>query len=281
MLGIFGLSAALKETELDKYQAGLTLLEAHNIDYIKASNLEQREEIFPGANYFSTGTVKQRLQALSDLNTNAFLSLKGGYGAQQCLAELDPSVFHNSSVFAYSDLTALFLKLQKDTTVKLFHSPMLVELSSLKKDELESFLTFLRGSKNIKASLLQQTLGLRSKLEESFSFLLSDPSYIWGGNLTLLLSMNIKPVIKKGYKKILFIEDCYEEAYKVERMLYTAANLGLFDDIDELWLGESQEALFNTSLIEKFKKEYGFNLVKNLPFGHSKKFTLPIFQYYD
>lgn len=283
MLGIFALSAALKDTDLEKYSAGLDLLSSEGIDFQKAKNLELKEEIFPDADYFTAGKVKERITALKDLKVNNLLSLKGGYGVQQCLNSLDIKDFKHCSVFAYSDLTALFLKLQHDRSIKLFHSPMLVELSSLSKEEFLSFTNFLQANvcDDFKAKLLELTTGLIDKLQSSESCFLASPSYIWGGNLTLLLSSCVKPVIDKGYKKILFLEDCYEEAYKVERMLYSAANQNFFDDIDELWLGESKEALFNEELLEKFAHDYNFNLVKSLPFGHNKKFTLPIFHYYD
>jgi muramoyltetrapeptide carboxypeptidase LdcA involved in peptidoglycan recycling len=283
MLGIFALSAALKDTDLEKYSAGLDLLISEKIDFKKANNLELKDEIFPDADYFTAGSVNERIAAFHDLKAKFLLSLKGGYGVQQCLSELKISDFKSRSLFAYSDLTALFLKLQKDRSIKLFHSPMLVELSSLSLEEFLSFKSFLLEEKHndFKTKLLALTTGLVDTLKASDSCFLNSPSYVWGGNLTLILSSCVKPVIDKGYKKILFIEDCYEEAYKVERMLYSAANQNLFDNIDELWLGESKEAFFNIDLLNEFASEYNFNLVLGLPFGHNKKFTLPIFHYYD
>jgi len=281
VLGIFALSAALKETELEKYQAGLKLLDDNAIQYQKASNLELKEEIFSGAEYFSCGTLEQRLKGLKELKADQFLSLKGGYGVQHCLEDLDTSVFSNKAVFGYSDLTALFLKLQKDSSIKLFHSPMLTELSGLSKEEQTSFFGFLKEDSCLKKKLLSLTPGLEEQLKSQNSIFLKEPSYLWGGNLTLLLSMNVLPIVKEGYKNILFIEDCFEEAYKVERMLYTALNQGLFADIDELWLGESKEAVFNIGLLENLAQKYNFNLLTGLPFGHSKKFTLPIYHYYN
>lgn len=281
MIGVFALSAALKDSDIEKYKASTALLEKQGFKFTLANNLEDKEEIFNGADYFSAGTTVSRLKALQALKTSTYLSLKGGYGVQQCLASLDSSIFKDSSVFGYSDLTALFCKLQVDDSIKLYHSPMLVELSSLSEEELESFKAFLGASDDVKTMLLKFTTGLKDKLEQANSCFLQAPSYIWGGNLTLLLSVNIKPTIKSGYKNILFIEDCFEEAYKLERMLYTAQSLNLYQDIDELWLGESKEALFNLDLLKEFSKKYNFNLVTELPFGHNKKFTLPIFRHYN
>ena len=43
MLGIFALSAALKEEELEKFQAGLALLDKQGIKYTQAANLSKKE----------------------------------------------------------------------------------------------------------------------------------------------------------------------------------------------------------------------------------------------
>ena len=282
MLGIFALSAALKDTELDKYQASLKLLDEQGFEYKKASNLENKTEIFQDAQYFSCGTLTERLSALAELkDCNQYLALKGGYGVQHCLEDLDKASFTNSSVYAYSDLTALFVYLSPDETIKLFHSPMLVELSTLDEAELQSFLGFLKDDSVSKAKLFELTAGLEAKLKSTNSIFIDEPVYLYGGNLSLLLSAKQEFKVNTGYKKILFIEECFEEAYKLERMLYAAENQGLFNGIYELWLGESKEALFNLGLLEKLAKKYNFNLVTELPFGHRQKFTLPIFQYYN
>lgn len=283
MLGVFALSAALKETDLIKYQTSLSLLESAPIKLELAKNLEFSQEIFKNANYFTAGSIEERLSSLYDLKSSKLIALKGGYGVVQCLEELEISFFKGKSIFGYSDLTALFLKLEEDKSIKFFHSPMLVELESLSEDEFNSLKTFCNCSNeeaNLKDLLLKLTVGLEQHLISSKSIFAKNPSYIWGGNLSMILAQNKIPSIEKGFKRILFIEDCYEEAYKVERMIYAAECKGLFKEIDELWLGESKEALFNYSLLEALAQKYGFNLVKDLPFGHSQKFTLPIFQYY-
>lgn len=281
MIGIFALSAALKETDLDKYQSSLKQLNELKIDFVKASNLEFKKEIFNQAQYFTCGSVEDRVKGLENLNCNKLLSLKGGYGSLHCLDHLDLSFFDNKSIFGYSDLTALFLSLQKNSSVRIYHSPMLIELAALSKEELDSFMYFLKDGIVSKKALYENTQGLEDALRESNSNFVDNPSYVWGGNLTLLLSMNTFPKIKSGYKNILFIEDCFEEAYKVERMLYSLVKLGYLDTIDELWLGKAKEALFNMDLLESFSREFNFKLVTELPFGHNEKFTLPIFNYFD
>ena len=281
MIGIFALSAALKETDLDKYQSSLKQLNELEMDFVKASNLEFKKEIFNQAQYFTCGSVEDRVKGLENLNCNKLLSLKGGYGSLHCLDKLDLSFFDNKSIFGYSDLTALFLRLQENPSVKIYHSPMLIELATLSKEELDSFIYFLNDGIVSKKSLCENTVGLEEVLKHSNSIFLDNSSYVWGGNLTMLLSMNTFPEIKSGYKNILFIEDCFEEAYKVERMLYALVNLGYLNKLDELWLGKAKEALFNLDLLESFSRDFNLKLVAELPFGHNEKFTLPIFHYFD
>lgn len=279
MLGVFALSAALKEEEQEKLDLSIKLLEEHSVSLQLGSNLNSKEEIFAGAQYFTVGNLQSRLTALYELKDQEnLLALKGGYGVLQCLQALDSNFFNNKRVFGYSDLTALFLKIHQNAS--LFHSPMLCELSSLSDEELKSFFSFLNAKpEDFKKLLLKYTPDLETQLKAS-SFIES-PAFIYGGNLTLLLSYPINLEIKEGYKKILFIEECNEEAYRLERMLYNALNNHVFDDIDELWLGESLNADFNKDLVLEISQSKGFKVFFDLPFGHKKKFTVPIFAYYE
>jgi muramoyltetrapeptide carboxypeptidase LdcA involved in peptidoglycan recycling len=276
VFAIFALSAALKDTDYKNYHAAIDFLQSISINFEQAKNLEAKFEIFSDADYFSCGSVEDRLSSLYDLKSNTLLALKGGYGVMQCMPSLQKEFFNEKRVFAYSDLTALFLAL-KDINVELFHSPMFTELIELSEKELNSFFCFLKGVDNKKQALLSLTEGLETLLSEQGSSFIENPAYLWGGNLSLLLTSNDYPKAPETYKNILFIEDCFEEDYKLERMIYTALNLGLFDNIDELWLGVSKEANFNIDLLLQIAKEKGFKLIQGIPFGHQKKFTLPIF----
>ncbi len=284
-LAICALSGALKKEQLESYHLSLELLKEEGFLLELGDNLESSTEIFPGAEYFSAGSPEEKIKAFKKLNNSnpdLFYALKGGYGVQHCLNAFEGIELKTKSFFGYSDLTALFsflYTLYQDQT-NLFYSPMLCEYAELSKEEQDSLLYFMNNHNNLdlKKDLLNCTPGLESKLKEANSIFLEEPVFVWGGNLSLLVSENY---ILSGAKNILFIEDCDEEPYKIERAFISAFNQGFFDDINELWIGEAQATKYNYELIRSLAGDMNFNLIEDLPFGHKTKFTLPIFQQYN
>ena len=78
--------------------------------------------------------------------------------------------------------------------------------------------------------------------------------------------------------KILFLEECNEPLYKMERMFYQLHLAGCFKDLQELWLGTSLNAELPMNLLESFSAIYDFRLVTDLPIGHGDlNFITPLF----
>ncbi|MGA3102287.1 MAG: LD-carboxypeptidase [Terracidiphilus sp.] len=80
--------------------------------------------------YFA-GTPQQRLgdlhAAFADPDTAAIMSIRGGYGSNYLLDNLDLETIavHPKPFFAYSDLTGIQLRLLDELGLPVFHGPML------------------------------------------------------------------------------------------------------------------------------------------------------------
>ena len=83
-----------------------------------------------GPLYFA-GSPEQRIDdlhaAFADANTGAVMCLRGGYGSNYLLEDLDLETIgsHPKPFFAYSDLTGIQLRLLDVLGLPAFHGPML------------------------------------------------------------------------------------------------------------------------------------------------------------
>lgn len=261
-IGIIAPAASLKEGEEYKFHNGIQFLENLGLKVKTASNVFEREELFPGAGTFLPGKPERRIAAMmelwSDPNVDALLSMRGGYGCIQLLDKLDYNYLsaNPKPVLGYSDLTVLFAALYTQAykqQLELFHTPMLTELASLDLQSRNSFVAMLAN--------------IDPAAYNSYNFKLNTQK-ILGGNLSLISSLIGTKYLPDFHGVILFLEDCKEEAYKIERMLYQLEYSGIFAQIAELHLGIPLETEYNYQFIEELSVKYKFKLLKNLSIGH-------------
>jgi muramoyltetrapeptide carboxypeptidase LdcA involved in peptidoglycan recycling len=99
-----------------------------------------------------------------------------------------------------------------------------------------------------------------------------------GSNLSILCSLLGTAYMPDLKGKILFLEECNEPLYKMERMFYQLHLAGCFKDLEELWIGTSLNAELPMDLLESFSAIYDFRLVTDLPIGHGDlNFITPLF----
>jgi muramoyltetrapeptide carboxypeptidase len=103
-------------------------------------------------------------------------------------------------------------------------------------------------------------------------------NYFIGANLSILCSLLGTAYVPNFKGKILFLEECNEPLYKMERMFYQLHLAGCFKDLEELWIGTSLNAELPMDLLESFSAIYNFRLVTDLPIGHGDlNFITPLF----
>lgn len=255
-IGIIALSSALKQGE--DISESVSVIESWGHELIFAKNCFDQKILCPNSDTLLAGTIQARIDGLYEIWDQADIiwSLRGGYGAVQILEFLDYEFFSNRPkiLCGYSDLTALFLALHSQSNLNtFFHCPMLFEFSGLKEEE---------------------KLDLKSMFADPDNFRKTQ-KIIRGGNLSLITALIGSPYFK-GFEsnEILFLEECKEPAYKVERMLYQLYHAGLFQNIDELWIGKEDEAVFNIDFLHLIREQYNFEIKLDKPYGHASKMVL-------
>lgn len=103
-------------------------------------------------------------------------------------------------------------------------------------------------------------------------------NYIIGANLSVFCSLLGTAYMPDLKGKVLFLEECNEPLYKMERMFYQLHLAGCFKDLEELWIGTFLNAELPMDLLNSFSAIYNFRLVTDLPIGHGDlNFITPLF----
>jgi len=213
----------------DRVERGLRSLNALGFDArLGACALER------GPLYFA-GTDAERLAdlhaAFADETTSAVMCLRGGYGSNYLLGDLDLNLIrkHPKPFFAYSDLTGVQLRLLDELGLPAFHSPMAAADFYLEDGvHLPSFQAALAGE----PYSLGAAEGLRV-LKPGIA-----EGVLYGGCLSILVSLLGTEWEPQTEDKLLFLEDTGAKPYQVDRMLWQLRHAGKLDGVRGVVFGE-------------------------------------------
>jgi len=191
-----------------------------------------------GPLYFA-GTTAQRLEdlhsAFADLSSSVVMSLRGGYGSNYLLDCLDLEFIrkHPKPFFGYSDLTGIQLRLLDRLGLPAFHGPMVAaDFSSEKGVHLPSFQLALAG--------VPYSLGPAEGLRVLKPGLVFNKvrGILYGGCLSILVSLLGTPYEPQTEGKLLFLEDTGAKPYQVDRMLWQLRQAGKLTGVRGIIFGE-------------------------------------------
>jgi muramoyltetrapeptide carboxypeptidase len=184
---------------------------------------------------FFAGTPAERLvdlhTAFADPDTGIVACVRGGYGSNYLLPGLDIGLIrdHPKPFFAYSDLTGIQLRLLDQLGLPAFHGPMVAADFSLEDGvHLASFQSALAGQ----PYCVGASEGLRS-LKPGTAH-----GTLYGGCLSILVSLLGTPWEPSTENKLLFLEDIGAKPYQVDRMLWQLREAGKFEGLRGLVFGE-------------------------------------------
>ena len=187
-----------------------------------------------GPLYFA-GSPQQRLadlhSAFANPATSIVAALRGGYGSNYLLDSLDLALIsqHSKPFFAYSDMTALQLRLLDQLGLPAFHGPMVAADFYLDDGvHLESFHSALAG----RPYSLGSSEGLRTLRPGSAR------GTLYGGCLSILAALIGTPWEPAAEGKLLFIEDVGAKPYQIDRMLWQLRHAGKLDGVRGIIFGE-------------------------------------------
>lgn len=220
--------------QTDRVERGVAALQA--LGYAPALSASARER---GPIYFA-GTAEQRLEdlhaAFADEATSAVMSLRGGYGSNYLLEGIDLDLIsqHPKPFFAYSDLTGVQLRLLDEVGLAAFHGPMVAADFYLEDGvHWPSFRAAVSGE----TYSVGAAEGLRA-LKPGVA-----RGTLYGGCLSILVSLLGTPWEPRTEGKLLFLEDVGAKPYQVDRMLWQLRNAGKLEGVGGIVFGEMMDCV--------------------------------------
>jgi muramoyltetrapeptide carboxypeptidase len=184
---------------------------------------------------FFAGTREERLAdlhtAFADETTSAVMCLRGGYGSNYLLDGLDLSLIRNhpKPFFAYSDLTGVQLHLLDQLGLSAFHGPMAAADFNLENGiHLASFQAAIAGE----PYQVGPAEGLRMLKPGTAR------GTLYGGCLSILVSLLGTPYEPQTEGKLLFLEDVNAKPYQIDRMLWQLRQAGKLEGVSGIVFGE-------------------------------------------
>jgi muramoyltetrapeptide carboxypeptidase len=184
---------------------------------------------------FFAGTPRQRIddlhKAFANQETSLVMCLRGGYGSNYLLGGLDLEAIrrHPKPLFAYSDLTGMQLHFLDRLGLPAFHGPMVAADFAAKEGvHRASFQAALEG----KPYSVGATEGLRALKDGTARGIL------YGGCLSILVSLLGTPWAPATEGKLLFLEDTGAKPYQIDRMLWQLKAAGKLEGVRGLIFGE-------------------------------------------
>lgn len=226
-------------------------------------------------NYFS-GTDLERLadfqSLMDDVNVQAILCARGGYGCSRIIDQLDFTIFsvHPKWIIGFSDVTVFHSHIPARYQIATLHAPMAGAFNG-------------GGANNeFVLSLKNALLGYRAGYSVPAHHL-NRQGEAWGeligGNLCLLAHLAGTSSDLNWKDKIVFIEDIGEQIYNVDRMLLQLKRLGKLDGLAALVVGgfsdtKDTERPFGKEVYEVIKEavqEYSYPICFGFPVSHEKE----------
>ncbi len=187
-----------------------------------------------GPLYFA-GTPEVRLRdlhhAFADDDVRAIFSTRGGYGSNYLLDGLDLDLIAESAkpFFGYSDLTAIHLWLLDQIGMPGFYGPMLsADFARVNGVHLASLRAALAGENYTVGA----TEGMRMLHPGRAR------GTLYGGCLSILVSLLGTPYEPQTEGKVLFLEDVNAKPYQIDRMLWQLREAGKLDSVRGIVFGE-------------------------------------------
>lgn len=166
-------------------------------------------------------------------------ALRGGYGSARLLDSLKalPIPQHKKTVIGFSDNTALLLFLSQQWGWPVIHGSVLTQLL----DENHHPESFKRIADIISKRVTSQTIENLAPLNQCAKEMFPSGKLL-GGNLTLIENSIGTHWQAQTAEKILFLEEIGEKGYRIDRALYHLFQVGLFNQVSAIVLGEFLEA---------------------------------------
>jgi muramoyltetrapeptide carboxypeptidase len=160
-------------------------------------------------------------RALEDPDVDGIVAARGGYGATRLLEALDPEEVRRADrvLVGFSDITALHA-LWARAGLRSLHGTMAARLHTLDEEAFGAWRAALSGA--VPPPLVDLELAVDGPAVEG---------PLLGGNLAVLLALLGTPAFPDLDGAVLLLEDVNEPPYRLDRMLTTLRQAGVFDRV--------------------------------------------------
>lgn len=190
------------------------------------------EDVFASSGFLA-GSDEHRAAALQrcfeDPGIDGIICARGGYGCLRVLSLLDYEriAAHPKTVIGFSDITALHAALQRRCGLVTFHGPMVATLAEATGRTRSALWDAVAGDRPLDIRC-DHAVALRPGRAAGA---------LCGGNLTTLCHLTGTPFAPSTRNRILFLEDCGEAPYRIDRMLTQLKIAGALEGLKGLVLG--------------------------------------------
>ncbi len=258
-----------------KISLGLSYLRSKGCRVVLGRALFKRSGYFAGNERDRADDLNRMIE---DPDIRAIFFARGGFGTSKILDSFHFAALKRDPkpLIGYSDITALFLAINRLLKMPVFYGPVVTELGSSRAFNANSLWTLLRGEK-FKIKISTEKWIIKDGKAEG---------RIVGGCLTLisnLLGTGFEPNFQN---KILFLEEVGEEVYRIERLLNHIKMAGKFHKLRGVIVGEFIKCPQGVNapgrrgakeIIEEYFGSYNIPIIFHFPAGHCRsKVTLPL-----
>ncbi|MGK7930475.1 MAG: LD-carboxypeptidase [Microcystaceae cyanobacterium] len=190
-------------------------------------------------------------QFFADPRINLILPIRGDWGCSRILPYLDYNLIKQNPkiIIGFSDLTALLLAITAKTGLITFHGPN--GLTAWRPQQTASFKDVLWQGK---APLFQNTphpedsdrlMAVKNRIRTITSG--KARGKIFGGNLSVFVTLVGSSYLPNLKGAILFLEDVGEDVYRIDRMLTHLKLAGIFEQISGFIWGQCTNCPANST----------------------------------
>jgi muramoyltetrapeptide carboxypeptidase len=229
------------------------------------------------------GTDKQRLAAFdraAKSSANIVMTTRGGYGITRLLPQLDYKTLAQSKKrwVGFSDFTAFQLAMLAKAKAITYSGPAAIDVFGA--DEADDLTVSMFGE-GIRNEL--ELVGFASKTPATYKGFEAE-GVLWGGNLSVLCSLQGSDYFPKVRGGLLMLEDVAEAPYKIERFLSQLLHSGVIDNQKAVLLGyfnqykvtPHDDGFDMPAVVKWLRSKTKTPIITGLPMGHAPlKFTLP------
>jgi len=269
--------APCSAAEKNRTDEGLEYLKDKGFKVKTADNLNEESGFLAGSDEYRISSFNQ---FWADSEVKALFCVRGGYGIQRILSEIDYNLlsYIPKILVGYSDISALSSAILAKSGIITFSGPM---VASDMGENFDVFSEEMLWRMLMGQSLMENPSGQPLVVYKKGHV----EGNLFGGTLTVLLPYFNTSYVPDLEGAILVLEDIGENIGRLDRHFHQLRYQGVFDKISGLILGEFVDCFPDDidpidglkSILDSALRGYDFPVVMNYAYGHvPKRITLPI-----